>query len=82
VQEGELKDCHHGMVGSAPSSFDGNLRRRCERAICRLINFCAPERLGLAVLYRHDLIQESDTRVDDWVSAQQSSCREENRLLT
>jgi hypothetical protein len=41
VQEGELKDRNHGMVGSAPSSFDGNLRRRCQRAICRLINFCA-----------------------------------------
>src|SRR5204863_2383788 len=73
-QEGELKDCHHGVIGSAPSSFDGKLRRRCQRAICRLSNLDTTERLGLAVLYRHDLIQESDIRVDDSISAQQPSC--------
>jgi hypothetical protein len=65
-QESELKDCHHGVIGGAPSSFDGNLRRRCQRAIPRLID--------LAVLYRHDLIQESDIRVDDSIGAQQLSC--------
>jgi hypothetical protein len=52
-QEGELKDCHDGVIGSAPSVLDGNLRGRCRGAVYHLVNFGAARRRGVAVLH-HD----------------------------